>query len=154
MTHVPPKGGSVKKWRGKTTKTYRPKSWHAAHNITLLIYHLQLTIKYRLPLINDMLSGLVKATILYAAFLHGIKIGRIGTDRNHAHIFMQLPPTMSISQAAQYLKGISSRITRINMPCLRVIMPGVFWSGGYWCVTVGDSWEKVDKYIKEQGIDA
>jgi len=142
------------KTEGQTIRTYRPKSWHAAHNVTLLIFHLQLTIKYRLAIINDMLSGLVKAAILYAAFLHGIKIGRIGTDKNHAHVFMQLPPTMSISQAAHYLKGISSRIIRLNMPCLKIILSNAFWSGGFWCVTVGDSWEKVDRYIKEQGIDA
>ena len=130
----------------------KPKRIHGAHNITCLIYHLQITVKYRLKIINEMLSGLIKSAIHYAGFKHGIKIYRVGTDENHAHIYFQLPPTISISQVANYIKGISSRIIRINMPCLKLILPDSFWTGGFWCVSVGNSWEDIDKYIANQGV--
>jgi len=132
---------------------YKPEQWHAAHNVTCLLFHVQLTVKWRRNVITDMLIGLVESAIRQAGFRHGIDIYRVGTDINHAHVFMQQSPTLSLSRAVQYLKGISSRIIRLNMPCMKLILSDSFWSDGYWSATVGGSWDDVDRYIANQGLN-
>jgi REP element-mobilizing transposase RayT len=83
---------------------------------------------------------------------HEMKILRVGTDVNHAHIFFQKLPKFSESKSINYLKGISSRIIRFNMPCLKLWCEDSFWSDGFWIQTVGYGWEAIDNYVKNQGI--
>ncbi len=67
---------------------------------------------------------------------------------DHIHLFVELPPTLSVSQAFQFFKGISSRILRRNFSFLTKIP--MIWSKGKFFRSVGNvSFETIKRYISE-----
>jgi putative transposase len=70
---------------------------------------------------------------------------------DHIHLFVEIPPSMSVSTAFQYLKGKSSRILRRNFPWLRKFK--CLWSKGKFSRSVGNvTRDVIEHYIsKSQG---
>lgn len=59
-----------------------------------------------------------------------------GMDCDHVHLLLRYPPTISVAQLAQYLKGISSRR---KPPLIKEgVRTGPLWSTGYFAKTVGN----------------
>ncbi|WP_339042404.1 IS200/IS605 family transposase [Candidatus Lariskella endosymbiont of Hedychridium roseum] len=70
---------------------------------------------------------------------------------DHVHILALVPPSISISKAVQYIKGISSRKLLQEFALLRKRYCGQhLWARGYFVVTVGNvNSEEVQKYIEQ-----
>jgi putative transposase len=66
-----------------------------------------------------------------------------------------MPPQISVSKIAQYLKGKTSRKILINFPELNKLFWGKhFWSRGYFATTSGSiTDEMIMEYIKNQDED-
>ncbi len=72
-------------------------------------------------------------------------------SKDHVHLCVEMPPTMSISYFMGYLKGRSAIKIFDMHPELRNKWDQKFWATGYYVTTVGDvSEESVKKYIEEQ----
>lgn len=77
-----------------------------------------------------------------------------GEDFAHIHLEVNVPPTLSIAQIVQFLKGYSSYVVFKEMPNHRLRYPGgAFWSAGYSSSSVGPQTEEtVRNYIRRQDI--
>jgi putative transposase len=65
---------------------------------------------------------------------------------------VQLPPRISVAEAAQIFKGGTSRVLRKEFPDMEEFLWGEsFWADGYFAETVGQvNEEVVKKYIRQQ----
>jgi REP-associated tyrosine transposase len=79
--------------------------------------------------------------ILYeVAERHYIGIVELSVMLDHVHLVVQLPLTMSVSQALQLLKGASSYKLFRRQPLFRYrYSHGSFWSPGKFYRSVGDT---------------
>ena len=81
------------------------------------------------------------------AMQEGYIIHEIKVMEDHIHMFIEIPPTVSISEAFQKLKGKSSRILRRNYAYLR--KREFLWSKGKFYRSVGSvTKEVIEHYIK------
>jgi putative transposase len=73
---------------------------------------------------------------------------------DHIHAVVELPTTMSVSQAFQVLKGASSHELFKQKPGFRRRYPhGHFWSPGKFYRTVGDAdAETVIQYVRDHRL--
>jgi putative transposase len=70
-------------------------------------------------------------------------------EGNHAHALIEYPPKISISQLANHLKGVSSRMYRKGG--YRCPSASAVWSPSYFAVSVGGgSLGELIEYIKNQ----
>ena len=85
---------------------------------------------------------------------HNIGIIELSVMSDHIHIVVQLPPTMSVSQALHFLKGASSYELFRRQPLFRYrYSRGSFWSPGKFYRSVGDAdTATVLEYVKNQRL--
>jgi putative transposase len=75
----------------------------------------------------------------------GIVVREIGGFEDHAHVFVDLPPTMTTSAAVQKIKANSTRWLREQG------IQGFEWQRGYAALSVSASaTQEVEKYIQTQ----
>ena len=81
----------------------------------------------------------------------GIEIYELQVEPDHIHIFVGLPPTLSVSKALQLLKGGSSyKLFRQHPWLRRHFRKGHFWSPGKFFRSVGNVTAEVIKaYIND-----
>ena len=84
-----------------------------------------------------------------AAVKYSCEIYEIHIAVDHLHLFIELPPTMSVSRALQLFKGISAFRLLKKHPWLRkYFTKGHFWSPGKFFRSVGNTtMEAVQHYI-------
>jgi putative transposase len=85
---------------------------------------------------------------------HKIGIIELSVMPDHIHIVVELPPTMSVSQAFHLLKGASSYELFRQQPLFRYrYSRGSFWSSGKFYRSVGDAdTATVLEYVKNQRL--
>ena len=99
-------------------------------------------LKYKL--VNKVCAGSIKLVALQ----YNCKIYELQIMPDHIHLFVELPPTMSVSKALQLFKGISSRILRRRFKFLTKIP--MIWSKGKFFRSVGNvSFETIQHYIAQ-----
>ena len=71
---------------------------------------------------------------------------------DHVHLLLSVPPSKSISDIVQYIKGKSSRKLLSEFGHLKKRYWGQhLWARGYFVVTVGNvNSEEVQRYIEQQ----
>lgn len=82
-----------------------------------------------------------------------IKFVEVNHDRDHLHLLMSAPPTMSVGKAVGLVKQNTSRELKRKFPFLKEVYWGTdaIWSEGYFVATVGINEAIIQKYIEEQG---
>lgn len=121
----------------------------SAHSLHQLYLHMVFVTKGRRQILNidrnkeyqDLFAGICK-DIGVKLLGNTDKAGNVceliefGMDSDHVHLLLRYPPTISVAQLAQYLKGISSR----RKPPLinESARIGSLWSTGYFAKTVGN----------------
>lgn len=133
-------------------KLYRKGS----HTVFDLKYHLVWTTKYRKPILEGRIGLRVRELIREICATHDIQIIRGHISKDHVHLFISMPPQISVSKIAQYLKGKTSRKILTENPSLNKKFWGKhFWSRGYFTATSGAiTDEVVMDYIANQDDDA
>ena len=74
------------------------------------------------------------------------------SERDHVHLLIGIPPSLSVSKAVQLMKGKSSHKMLSEFAELRKRYWGQhLWARGYWVATSGNVTDEVWKeYIKNQ----
>ena len=125
---------------------------HGAHTKTDLKIHLVWIPKYRKPVLTGDIAIRVRDLIRQIAMEHELEIisGKVASD--YIHVFLSYRAHQDISQIAQWLKGISSRVLIQEYPHLRKQFWGRhFWARGYLAVSSGTiTDEMVKEYIDDQ----
>jgi len=127
---------------------------HKSHNVTLLMYHIVSTVKYRKSLLSKEISEFLKQTCLEISQRFEINFLEVGTDQNHVHFLVQSKPTLAVSKIVQIIKGNLSKQIFLNFPEVKKqLWGGEFWTDGFYANTVSQyGGEKtISRYIKNQG---
>ena len=132
-------------------KLYR----HGSHTVFDLKYHLIWTTKYRYPVLEGRLGHRVRELIREICATHSIQILKGHVSKDHVHILISMPPQISVSKIAQYLKGKTSRKILQENPKLNKTFWGQhFWARGYFVATSGTITDEVImNYIANQDDD-
>jgi putative transposase len=126
--------------------------WKGGSTYHRNLYHIVFVPKYRRKvlqreLVQRLHNLFYECTKLNKWYIHELQI-----LPDHIHILIQLPPSISVSKAVQYLKGGSSKVIRKEFPELKEFLWGdSLWQDGFFSETVGRANEStIRKYIREQ----
>jgi len=121
------------------------------HTVSMLTDHMVFCPKYRRPvLVGDIAD---ECHVLLCKILYELdcEIIRLAVAPDHVHIFFKYPPKYSVSYIANRLKGATSRILRQKFPELKAkVKNESLWSPSCFHGSVGQGWEVVETYIKNQ----
>ena len=126
------------------------------HTVFDLKCHLVWTTKYKKPVLEGSVGKRIRDLIREICATHSIQIIRGHISKDHIHIFVSIPPQISVSKLMQYIKGKTSRRILQDFPQLNKRFWGRhFWSRGYFAATSGAiTDEMIIDYIKNQDEDA
>lgn len=83
-----------------------------------------------------------------------IEFVAIGSDRDHVHTHMIIPPKYAVSKVVEILKSNTSRKLKEKFKNFLSQVywdEGGIWSVGYFVSTVGADQETIRRYVENQG---
>lgn len=126
-----------------------------SHSKYLLKLHIVLVVKYRRNVLRATVKEAVKASFYQIAKEQDFVIDTIETDKNHVHVLVDIPPTLSAFDVVHRLKSISTyRLWKqYESYLLRYFWKErTLFSDGYFVCSTGEaSTETVRQYIASQG---
>jgi putative transposase len=97
----------------------------------------------------------MKGILLGVAASSNFSIEVMEVDKNHVHMLISYPPTLSVCAIVRRLKQLSTaELWRMypNYLAKEFWKERTFWSDGYFACSTGDaSSETIKKYIEQQG---
>ncbi len=123
-----------------------------AHGVGQNSYHLVWKPKYSWDVFKfPWVRKDCEAILNEAGLRYNIKIYELEVMEDHVHIFVEIPPTMSVSVAMNLLKGFSAYKIFQKQPWLRkYFRKGHFWSPGKFFRSVGNvTAEAIKNYIAQ-----
>ena len=123
-----------------------------SHTVYDIKYHVIWVTKYRYKLLKGNLASRLRELIRQGCEARNITIVSGNITKDHIHLLISCPPTMSPSKIIQYLKGRSSKLLQDEFPELKKKYWGQhLWARGYFCGTVGNVTEEMIKeYVENQ----
>jgi len=129
---------------------------HDSHSVYCCDYHIVICTKYRRDVINKGLGIYLKEKG-YELTRHypKLKIKEFNHDKDHIHMLVSIPPSMSVGSFIRLYKTNSARNIKTQFIFLRQVYWGTdsLWSEGYFSSTVGINEVVIRKYIKHQGME-
>jgi putative transposase len=125
-----------------------------SHCVYYCDYHIVLVTKYRREIFNEGIFAYIDEKLAEITEHYPlIQFKTFNHDRDHIHLLVSIPPTMSVGIAVGIIKQNTSRELKQKFPFLRKVYWGsdVVWSEGYFVSTVGIDEEVIQKYIEKQG---
>ena len=148
MNALPASAASVLHWRHMS-------DYHRiSHALYQCDYHLIITTKYRREVINASLWKYLKRKLLeIPEHYPQIFFKTRNHDRDHVHLLVSIPPTMSVGSVVRLIKTNTSRKIKEQFPFLKQVYWGTdgIWSDGYFVSTTGISNTIIERYIEHQG---
>ncbi len=128
---------------------------HGAHTVFRIHLHLVWVTKYRKPVMTGEVGLRVRELLREICGHHEVTIIRGHIAKDHVHLFVSVPPRVTISRLVQMLKGKSSFKLMQEFPHLAKKFWGRhMWARGYFCVSSGNVTDEVIKeYIENQSHD-
>lgn len=76
------------------------------------------------------------------------------SDKDHVHMFVSIPPSMSVGEFIRIYKTNSARNIKKQFEFLKQVYWGTdsLWSEGYFVSTVGINEHIIRKYVRNQGL--
>jgi putative transposase len=127
---------------------------HKRHNVSVLIYHIVCTAKYRQEVVNERVDEAIRDVCLELSKRYEIYFLEIGTDRDHVHFLVQSVPSYSPTKLVRTIKSITAREVFLRVPSVKLwLWGGEFWTKGYFISTVGHHGDEgtLKSYVKNQG---
>ncbi len=123
------------------------------HSVYDLKYHLVWITKYRKPVLRGEIAERARDLIQEICKSKDVIILKGHISRDHVHIFVSVPPYISVSQLVQSLKGKTSRKMLSEFRRLsRAFWGRHFWGRGYFVASSGNVTDEVIlRYVEEQG---
>jgi putative transposase len=127
----------------------------AAHKVYEIRYHIVICVKYRKKMLlpEDRIS-FFKWILSEIQQRYSIRFDTVGTDGNHAHLFVDAAPKYSPSEIFRIVKSITARELLAKFPDIKKdLWGGEFWNDGGYIGTVGEGTtaDIVRNYILRQG---
>ena len=132
------------------------KYLHKSHNVSVLLYQVVCTAKYRRVVCGKPVDEVVREVCLEIAQRYEMSFLEIGRDRNHMHFLIQSVPMYSPTKIVQTVKSLTARHVFARAPEVKKqLWGGEFWGKGYFMTTVGQhgTEQVIARYIRKQGQD-
>lgn len=132
-------------------KEYR----RGAHTVFEIHVHLVWTTKYRRAALSGEVATRVRDLIREICGQHEVTILKGHVAKDHLHLFVSIPPQVTISRLIQWLKGKTSYKLMGEFPHLHKQFWGRhLWARGYFCCSSGNVTDEViAEYIANQSHD-
>jgi putative transposase len=132
------------------------KKYHtSSHSKYLLKAHLVFVVKYRKQLLTYPINKSVKQIMFDIANESDFEIEVMECDKDHIHLMIDYPSTLSVVSIVNRLKAVSTnRIWKQigNLLKTHFWKERTFWSDGYFVASTGDvSSDTIRMYIESQG---
>ncbi len=102
-------------------------------------YHVVWVTKYRFKVLQGTMRERLREIIRQTCAELGVHIVRGVLARDHVHMFLSIPPKLSLAYVMQRIKGRSSRRIQMEFSELRKRYWGQrFWARGYFSTTSGN----------------
>lgn len=123
-----------------------------AHSVYDLKYHIVWITKYRKPILRGEVGKRVRELIRQTCARLEVYIVKGHVSRDHVHLLVSVPPSISVSELVKRLKGRSSRKMLEEFGELRRVYWGRhLWARGYFAASSGNVTDKmVAEYIEKQ----
>ena len=114
-------------------------------------YHLVFSPKYRRKVFYRKKRTAIGKILRQLCEWKGVKIIEAEACPDHIHLFVEIPPKMSVSSFMGYLKGKSSTMLYEQFGELKYKFRNrQFWCRGYYVDTVGKNESRIAEYIQNQ----
>ena len=126
---------------------------HGSHSVFSIHLHLVWITKYRKPALREeAVATRVRDVIREICREESVEIIKGHVSKDHVHLFVSIPPQVSISRLMQKLKGKSSYKLFHSFETLRRQYWGRhLWARGYFCCSSGNvTDEAIKAYIEQQ----
>ena len=129
---------------------------HGSHTVFTIHIHLVWITKYRKKVLEGAIAHRVREMIRETCTKEGVDIMAGHVSRDHVHLFVSIPPQVTISRLVQRLKGKTSYKLLSEYPHLQKLYWGRhFWARGYFCCSSGNVTDEVIKaYIENQDVES
>ncbi|MBW1989569.1 MAG: IS200/IS605 family transposase [Deltaproteobacteria bacterium] len=128
---------------------------HGSHTVFMIHLHLVWITKYRKPILTGDVAYRLRELIREICRTEKTEIIRGHISKDHVHLFVSVPPQVTISRLVQRLKGKTSHKMLNEFESLRKNFWGRhLWARGYFCCSSGNVTDDVIKqYIENQSHD-
>ena len=114
-------------------------------------YHIVFAPKFRRKVIYGQLYRDIANILSTLCKRKGVRIVQAEMCRDHVHMLVEIPPSMSVSSFVGYLKGKSTLMIFERHANLKYKYGNRhFWCRGYFVDTVGKNEKKIREYIRNQ----
>ena len=123
---------------------------HTNTTVSLINYHFVFCPRYRrkifdIPGVEDRFQELV----LSVCEEHNIEVLAMECHHDHAHLFLNCPPSLSPADIMRYIKGTAAKHLLVEFPRLSR-MPNL-WTRSYFVSTAGEvSSDTIRRYVENQ----
>ena len=128
---------------------------HGSHNVSLLSAHIVWVTKYRFHVLKGDVQQRCRDLIVQICNTENVVIQKGVVSKDHVHIHIEYPPSLSISVLVKKLKGRTSHLIQKEFPELQKRYWGRhFWSVGYGVWSTGNiTDEAVQQYLEHHNED-
>jgi putative transposase len=118
-------------------------------------YHLVWITKYRKKVLTGLVAERVRELLRQICKSHDVDIIKGHVSKDHIHLFVSMPPSISVSKLAQQLKGKSSyKLLHENKLLQKEFWGRHLWGRGYFVATSGNiTDEAIMEYIENQDLE-
>ena len=114
-------------------------------------YHIVFIPKYRRKVMYGKMGKEIGEILSMICKITEIELIKGGVCLNHVHLYVSIPPKMSVSEVMSKLQGKSALMIFDRHPEYRDKYGRHFWARGYYAETIGQvNEEMIKKYIEEQ----
>ncbi|MBP9722484.1 MAG: IS200/IS605 family transposase [Gammaproteobacteria bacterium] len=123
---------------------------HVVYNMHV---HLVFVTKYRNIVFTKPMLEYLKSVFSSICNDFEVTLTEFDGENDHVHLLIHYPPKIQLSKLVNSLKGVSSRMLRIEFEkqISKLYWKGVLWSPSYFAASCGGApIETVKKYIQKQ----
>jgi len=126
-----------------------------SHSVYDLKYHLVWITKYRKAVLTGVVAERLRELIREICKANDIEIIKGHVSKDHVHMFLSVPPYISVSKLVQMIKGKTSRKMLSEFKPLQQKFWGRhLWARGYFVASSGNITDEVIiEYIEKQDIE-
>ena len=122
-----------------------------SHTVFHHRFHIVWITKYRYRVLQGELRLRIRELIAQASEELGVRVVNGILSADHVHIFVEIPPHISVSEFVKLVKGRSSRKVQQEFPEIRKKYWGChFWGRGFFSSTSGNiTDDMINEYINQ-----
>lgn len=127
----------------------------SSHSVYDCKFHLVWITKYRKKVLVGLVAERVRELLRQICKSHEVDIIKGHVSKDHVHLFVSVPPSISISSLMQQLKGKSSyKLLQENKQLQKEFWGRHLWGRGYFVATSGNITDEVImEYIENQDLE-